>query len=60
MGNEKNGRRARRKLPPLPPEAAARMSRNVHILLGWVPLPQMTQEEVDWLFRQKLRLGGDE
>ena len=44
----------------LSPEAQARFDRQLGILLGFVPLPEMTQEETDWVFDQKLRLRGDD
>ncbi|MBN9518747.1 hypothetical protein J0H58_09545 [bacterium] len=47
-------------LVPLPPELAAQMTRRTHILIGLVPLDEMTQEEADWLFAQKVRLAGDQ
>ena len=28
------------------------------ILTGLVPLPEMSQHEVDWVFEQKLRMAG--
>jgi hypothetical protein len=35
----------------------AQMTRRLALLLGLIPLPQMTQAEADWVFRQKVRLG---
>jgi hypothetical protein len=56
MRDKSNGRRvARRAWPPLAPEAAARMLRRVELLLGSVPLPEVTREEADWVFRQGRR-----
>ncbi|MBN9518746.1 hypothetical protein J0H58_09540 [bacterium] len=40
---------------PLPPEVEARMARRLAVLLGDVPLVEMTQEEVIWVFEQKVR-----
>lgn len=36
------------------------MTRRVTVLLGLVPLAEMTQDETDWLFHQKLRTAGDD
>ena len=46
--------------PALAPEAAALMRRRVELLLGFVPLPEMTQAETDWVFHQSLRAAADE
>jgi hypothetical protein len=43
---------------PLPPKVAARKTRRTHTLIGLVPLDEMTQDETDWLFQQKVRLAG--
>ena len=45
---------------PLSPEAAALMRRRVDLLLGFVPLSEMTQTETDWVFHQSLRAADDE
>jgi len=42
---------------PLPPHVEARAARRLTILLGLVPLPEMTQTETDWLFRAKLGMA---
>ncbi|MBN9520681.1 hypothetical protein J0H58_19545 [bacterium] len=39
----------------MPPEVEAHLTRRVTVLLGLVPLHEMTQEEADWLFAQKVR-----
>lgn len=59
---EQRGRRRPSKavVQPLPPELQARFDRHLAILLGHVPLPEMTQEETDWLFEQKMLIGGDD
>jgi hypothetical protein len=44
----------------LPPQAEARVVRRLAVLLGLVPLPEMTQVETDWVFHQKQRLAGDD
>jgi hypothetical protein len=46
--------------PRLSPESAALMRRRVNLLLGFVPLPEMTQAETDWVFHQNLRAADDE
>lgn len=43
----------------LPTEDAARMRRRVLLLLGSVPLPEMTQEETDWVFHQSQRVTDE-
>lgn len=43
-----------------PEEVAARLARRVALLLGSVPLEEMTQEEADWLFRARVRTAGGE
>ncbi|HEX4614150.1 MAG TPA: hypothetical protein VH092_38560 [Urbifossiella sp.] len=51
MHDRPKGRRtAKQKPAPLSPECAAQMRRRVLLLLGFVPLPEMTQEETDWVF----------
>jgi hypothetical protein len=65
MGNRsEDGQKAKRKskgvFKPLPPEVEARMTRRVTVLLGLIPLAEMTQDETDWLFHQKLRTAGDD
>lgn len=40
---------------PLPPEVEARMARRLAVLLGDVPLVEMTPDEVIWVFEQKVR-----
>ena len=52
--------RAAERVPPLPRQAEARVVRRLAVLLGLVPLPEMTQAETDWLFHQKQRLAGDD
>jgi hypothetical protein len=61
MGDEPSvGRRKQKKAGPvLSPEAEARMTRRLTVLLGLVPLPQMSQDETDWLFRQRQRTPSD-
>jgi hypothetical protein len=56
------GKKAKQKpgLASLPPGVEARATRRLAVLLGLVPLPRMTQEEADWLFRQKVRTATDE
>jgi hypothetical protein len=51
--------RRERTVVALSPEAEARFTRRVTILLGLIPLPEMTQAETDWVFAQKVRLAGD-
>jgi hypothetical protein len=53
-------RAARATVEPLSPGAEARFTRRLGVLLGLVPLTQMTQEETDWVFEQKMRIGGDD
>jgi hypothetical protein len=45
---------------PLSPGAEARFTRRLAVLLGVVPLPEMTQAETDWVFAQRVRLAGDD
>jgi hypothetical protein len=47
-------------VPVLSPAAEARLLRGMAVLLGLVPLPQLTQRETDWVFRQKVRLTDEE
>jgi hypothetical protein len=44
----------------LSPEARERMLRRLSVLFGLVPLPETTQGEVEWVFRQKLKMANDE
>ena len=44
-------------LDPLSPDAEALAARRLTILLGLVPLPEMSQAETDWVFRAKLRMA---
>lgn len=65
MARKRTGRQGRRRAPraavePLPPEVQARFDRHLAILVGYVPLPEMTQDETDWLFEQKVRLAWDQ
>jgi hypothetical protein len=65
MGDEPSagGQKTKRKKPAVPvlsPEAEARLLRGMAVLVGLVPLPDMTQGETDWVFRQKVRLAGDQ
>ena len=39
----------------LPPDVEARMHRHISVLLGLVPLADMTQNEVDWVFRSAVQ-----
>jgi hypothetical protein len=57
---EKRKRKRTRKSLVMSPEAEARFSRRMSILLGLVPLPEMSQDETDWVFEQKVRLAGEE
>lgn len=41
----------------LPPGAEDRLRRAVALLLGLIPLPDMTDDEVAWVFRQRVRLA---
>jgi hypothetical protein len=52
-------RLAKPKWAPMSAETAALMRRRVNLLLGVVPLPEMTQDETDWVFRQSLRAADD-
>jgi hypothetical protein len=57
------GQKTKRKkavVPVLSPEAEARLLRGMAVLVGLVPLTDMTQGEADWLFRQKVRIAGDQ
>jgi hypothetical protein len=56
--DESDGRRAGRN-PVLSPEAAALMRRRVEMLIGIVPLPEMSQEEADWVFLQCKRAADE-
>jgi hypothetical protein len=47
-------------LTPLPLGAEARAVRRLSMLIGAVPLWEMSQAEVDWVFRAKLRIASDE
>ena len=63
MGDEPSvgGRKPKQKnkvVPVLSPEAEARLIRGLAVLLGLVPLPDMTQGEADWVVRQKVRQAG--
>ncbi len=64
MGDEvraKKRKKGRKRKPvAMSPEAEARFTRRMSILLGLIPLPDMTQAETDWLFEQKVRLSGEE
>lgn len=60
MRDKRKRRLAKVVCPPLSPEAAALILRRVSLLLGFVPLPEMTQEETDWVFHQSLRAADDE
>jgi hypothetical protein len=64
MGDESSvgGQKTKRKktVPTLSPEAEARLTRGLAVLLGLVPLPDLTQRETDWVFRQKVKLAGDQ
>jgi hypothetical protein len=46
-------------LEALTPAAEARAARRLNILLGLVPLSEMTQAETDWVFRAKVRQADD-
>ena len=59
-GTQKTQPRVKRTLEPLPPQAEARVVRRLAVLLGLIPLTEMSQVETDWLFHQKQRLAGDE
>jgi hypothetical protein len=54
------GRNPRWGLVPLPPDIKAQMSRRMNILLGLVPLPEMTEAETEWRFAQAKRMADDE
>jgi hypothetical protein len=56
----KDRRAVRRACATLSPQAAALMLRRVTLLLGFVPLTEMTQEETDWVFHQSRRGADDE
>lgn len=58
VGRQKTKRK--KMVPVLSPEAEARLLRGMAILVGLVPLTDMTQGEADWLFAQKVRLAGDQ
>lgn len=61
MRDKPNGRRPMKAVQPtLSPEAAALMRRRVELLLGFVPLHEMTQAETDWGFHQGRRTADDE
>ncbi len=51
--------RKKQVVPVLSPEAEARLTRGMAVLLGLIPLPDMTAGETDWVFRQKVRLAGE-
>jgi hypothetical protein len=59
--NDKPKRRRKNKweLVPLPPEIAAQMTRRTHILIGLIPLAELTQDETEWLLLQKVRMAAD-
>jgi hypothetical protein len=50
---------SRKREATLSPESEARFARRMSILLGLVPLPQLSQDETDWVFAQKVRLAGE-
>jgi len=56
-GGSGSGGEGRAAPGPLSAERADRLSRRVALLVGVVPLPRMTQAEVDWVFRQCVRLA---
>ncbi|QDU23620.1 hypothetical protein [Urbifossiella limnaea] len=58
--NPKHRSRAKLLYPALSPEAAALMRRRVTLILGFVPLPEMTQAETDWVFHQSQRAADDQ
>jgi hypothetical protein len=61
MDAKSDGRGKTKRAPaPLPPQAEARVVRRLAVLLGLIPLPEMTQAEADWVFLQKQRLAGDD
>jgi hypothetical protein len=60
MGDESPAEKRKRKPVALSPEAEARFTRRISVLLGLIPLPDMTQAETDWVFRQKVRMAGDQ
>jgi hypothetical protein len=62
MGDEQSAEKRKSKRgrkPAMSPEAEARFSRRMSILLGLLPLPEMTQNETDWMFQQKVRLASE-
>ncbi len=64
MGDESSGgwqmtKLKKKAVPALSPEAEARLIRGMAVLVGLVPLPDMTQAETDWLFEQRVRLAND-
>jgi hypothetical protein len=46
-------------LTRLPAGAEARAARRLSMLVGAVPLWEMSQAEVDWVFRAKVQVAGD-
>jgi hypothetical protein len=44
---------------PMSPEQESQMRRRLAMLLGLVPLPEMSQDETNWVFRQHQRLADD-
>ena len=60
MRDKPKGRRTKPNPNLLSAADAARMWRRVLLLLGLVPLPEMTQEETDWVFHQSRRGADDE
>jgi desulfoferrodoxin (superoxide reductase-like protein) len=57
---ERQATREKKVVPVLSREAEARLIRGMAVLVGLVPLPQMTQHETDWVFRQKVRMAGED
>jgi hypothetical protein len=53
---EKRKSRRKWKAVALSPEAEARLARGMAVLVGLIPLPEMTQAETNWVFAQKVRL----
>jgi hypothetical protein len=60
MGDVTRGEQVARTLEALSPAAEARAARRLNLILLLIPLPEMTQEEADWLFWARVRLAGEE
>ncbi|HYH64924.1 MAG TPA: hypothetical protein VD866_09545 [Urbifossiella sp.] len=57
MNDVTTGEQVQRTLEGMSPAAETRVARRLNVLLGVVPLWELTQAETDWVFRQKVRLA---